>query len=182
MIFLLKIIKEKIKHNYQNEMTPQTHWFVGSRVILELFYIYKLTSRNAWTRYFLNEVHTVTNETINEELFGKNENSFDLRDDEHWSRFMEAAKTYNEDFPGYFAPKGEEIDYEHLRKLLIGHLEEVNFDRLDAADMNFLGVQLKMSQKPFIATEYENENHKGHSDLGADLPKHLRKSDARGLF
>ena len=169
------------EHNYANEITPQTYMYKGSVVVLELFMIYGITSRNAWTRYFFNEIHHYTSGTyVEERRNGKK--PLDFANDADWEVYKKTAVTFNKDFPGYLAPRGESVDFVKLRETLEATRVELGFDTLTDEDLNDIARRFKMSQYAFVQPSYEGEEAKGKSNIGVDQPAYLKKSSFGGFF
>lgn len=171
-----------LHHNYTNDMTSKTHWYRGTSVLLEFFVINGMTSRNAWNRYFFNEKHYYTPADFLEETRNKSEKNLDLTSENDWEEFKKRAVVINKSMPGYFAPAGNELDFEHLKKVFQEIKHEFGFDKLTMQDLKSIAIRNKCDKHAFVQPGYENEEAKGTSNVGVDQPASLRKSDARGFF
>lgn len=177
----LATFRHFFKQNYQNDQTPNSVYIRTSLVILELALYYGVTSRNAWNRYFWNEVHYYTIAKFMEEGMGPNDGP-DLASEEGWNDFIAHAKEMNSAFPGKYAPEGEEVDAVQLRKEFLELQAQTGWKRITDQDLTNMGLRNKMGEEPFIQPKFEGEEAKGKSNVGLDMPTFLRKWTAKGFF
>lgn len=170
------------KQNYQNDQTPQTIYIRTSMVVIELALLHGVCSRNAWSRYFWNEIHYYTIANFIEEERRSKQPSADLTTEAGWERFCRHASSVNKRFPGRFAPAGEEVDFEELKKDFQEIQAQTNWNRITASDLTEMGMRDRMSKEPFIQPKFEGEEAKGKSNIGLDMPTFLRKWTAKGFF
>lgn len=82
----------------------------GTRAIFEFFMIYGLLSRSAWSRYFFNEDRYYGLQHFFEDFKDHNKGfikNLDFSNPDHVAEFEKKANSWNEKFPGYFAPEDE---------------------------------------------------------------------------
>ena len=170
-----------VEHNYESDMTQNTYVFSGTMVVIDFLMAFNVLKRSAWTRYFYNEAHTFTQQVINEDLFAGNK-PLDFTVDADWEIFKQIAERDNQDFPGFYSPEGEKIDFVALRKMLADHQKELKYNKLTNEDINEIGAEKSYKEHAFIASEYPGEKVVGSNTVGKDMPEFIRQSDARGLF
>ena len=174
-----------VNHNYNSEITPMTYMFNGTRVILELFMVYGLTSRNAWSRYFFNEERYYGLQHFFEDFKDHNKNhikNLDFTKPEDLKEFEVRANDWNKQFPGYFAPEGEKVNMKKIVATLDSIKEEFQFEKLTSRDISLIGIQAHIEKIPFIAPSYENEDSKTSNNIGTKYPRFLEQPESGSIL
>lgn len=169
------------KQNYQNDQTPNSNWFMTSLNIIELFLMYNSTLRNGWARYFWNEEHYYTTGDYVKET-NSPKDKLDLSNENDFKQFFKRAQELNQRYPGYFAPEGQEPNYDLLKKDYEEMVAQTKWDHITTEDLTDYGLRWRMANQPFIQPKFDGEEAKGKSNVGLDLPRFLRKWNAKGFF
>lgn len=177
--------KHFVAHNYEGEITPVTYMYNGTRVILELFMIYGLTSRLAWSRYFFNEERYYGYQHMLEDFKALNrgtKHTLDFSNPEDLKEFERRANAWNKKFPGWFAPEGEEVNMKKIVATLDSIREEFKFNRLTSDDIQLIGINAQLEKIPFNASQYEGEEAKGSNNIGTRIPAFIEKADKGSIL
>lgn len=169
------------KQNYENDQTPQTHVIQTSLNIIEFFLIYGSCERNGWNRYFWNEIEYYTIGDYCREIRGSNQ-ILNLEDPAQLEVFLNNCEKFNENFPGVYAPVGQKVDREQVKRDLKEVIEQTKWHNLTSEDLTDYGRRDRMSKQAFVQPSYEGEEAKGKSNVGLDKPTYLRKGNAKGFF
>lgn len=168
------------KQNYENEQTPTTTMFRTSLNILEFALIYGITNRNGWNRYFWNEVEYYTIGDYVKEI--QSSKPLNLEDPAQLEKFLANAEKMNEQYPGIFAPYGEKVNREQVKRDLKEIVAQTHWTNLTDEDLTDFGMRHRMSKEAFVHSKVEGEEAKGKSNVGLDKPTFLRKGNAKGFF
>lgn len=174
-----------VDQNYNSELTGSTYMYNGTRSIFELFMIYGLLSRSSWNRLFFNErryysIGDVFRES--KEMSEGHIKELDLANEDHFNEFIRRANEHNELFPGYFAPEGENVNPEKLKRTIEEIRREFSFDRLTSSDLNDIGIAAKIHETPFNATKIDSEPLSGDNNIGKKLPDFLEKEEKGSIY
>ena len=169
-----------IFQDYQSDLTPNSYFFTGNVAIFEFMTMHNMMNPNAWTRYFFNEKHYHSMQNYIKET--DKEPARDLDTPEGWENFKVVARQWNTDFPGMFAPKGEEVDFVRVREIFDEFKREMKIDKLDFHVINDLRRKARLDGVPFEQPEPELNKKEITNNVGADLPKHIRPKETRAFF
>ena len=168
------------KQNYENDQTPQSQQFRTSLNIVEFFLIYGICDRNAWSRYFWNEKHYYTIGDYLSEIRGSKK-PLNLEDPAQLEMFIDNAEQENKDYPGLYAPWGQKVDREQVKKDIKEIIAQSNWTNLTSEDLTDFGMRHRMAQQAFVYPKLEGEEAKGKNNVGLDKPTYLRKGP-KGFF
>ena len=174
-----------VESNYYSDMTPITTLYNGSRTILELFILYGFASRSAWNRYFFNEEKYYDLDKCVEDMKaidGSYYKNYDLSKDENVEGWRKSVIAWHKQFPGYFAPEGEDVDFEALKIKFENIKTELGLDSLNSDDLTSIGIKYKLNKKLFVMPEYKDEDAKGSSNVGLDMPKFVQRPSERAFM
>lgn len=168
-------------HNYENEQTTFNKMFTGSRNILEAIYWTNSTERNAFNRFFYNEKHSYTvDDYLDEERVDRKLN---LSDPKEFEEFFLRCEAANEKFPGFYAPPGEKLTREALRKTIDQIVEQTGWTDLTSEELTDFGAVSRYHKSAFVVPNYPTEEVKpGTNNVGLDYPAFLRKWQHKALF
>ena len=174
-----------VDYNYSSELTGSTYMYNGTRTILEIFMIYGLLSRSAWNRYFFNEERYYSINNVYEDFKAHNVGfikNLDLSDPEHLAEFEKRANSFNEKFPGYFAPEGEKVNMKKIIDTLKEIKDEFGFDKLTSEDLSLIGISTKIHNTKFDATKNASEELTGSNNIGQKLPECAKIPENNGIY
>lgn len=103
---------QRLMHEYQNEMIPQTHYTNGSiGSIFDFLFFRNIFLRIGWNRYFFNEEHYVNVGELRTDIYATAQKMTEKERREYMI-------FYNKHNPGILAPDGEEVNFEEIDQLL----------------------------------------------------------------
>jgi len=168
------------QQNYENDQTAHSTYLHNSRNILELVYLVGLFDRNAWNRYFFNEKHYYTVDDFIDE--NRMERKLQLSDPKDFEEFVKRCEAANEKYPGMYAPPGEKIDREELKKQIEEIISQTGWKDLSSDEFSDMGLLAKAEKVPFVQPKFEGEHAVGKSNVGLDFPAFLQKWKGNGFF
>lgn len=167
--------------NYENDQTAHSTYYHNSRNILELVYLVGSMDRNAWSRYFFNEKHHYTVDTWIEE--NRTKKKLSLTDPKDFEEFYQQCQAANEKYPGMYAPPGEKVNREELKKAIDEIISHTGWKDLSTDELWDMGILSKAQKAPFVQPNFEGEEKAtGKNNIGLDIPAFLKKSKAKGFF
>ena len=162
-------------------MTPTTHKPVMVRYLaLEIINVYGILRDQAWERYFFNEATYID---FTPEEFADARNPFpeyDLETQEGRRGFEAEVNRFLKLYPGAILPEGDAFDFkEFYAKWAITSGKDTS--KFDPALIDELKKKLTADTTTSYALTDE-EKKSGHSSLGKDLPKAIRKSINKAIM
>ena len=162
---------QRLFHEYQNEMIPQTHYTNGSLgSIFDLLFFRNVFLRVGWNRYFFNEEHYVNPNELREDLAATTQSLGD-------AEARDYMRFYNKHYPGIIAPDGEEVDFGRMQQFVAAHPDMIDkdggFDLL-----GFLDIFFRQREPAQVDTTPRKEVVEHPNMVGLDLPEVL--SEKRG--
>lgn len=168
------------QQNYENDQTPISTMFHNSRNILEIVYLVGGTERNAWNRYFFNEKHYYTVDTYLEE--NRFERKLKLTEPADLDEFISRCEKANEKFPGMYAPPGQKVDREEIKRAIEDIIDQTGWKDLTSEEFKDYGLMSRTEKTAFVQPTFEGEDKTGKNNVGLDYPAFLKRFSAKGFF
>ena len=160
--------------SYIAEMTPITFMGKGSHVILDFLIINNFFKPSAWSTYFFNEDEYLTSRKRHQDMVINNGYlDSDVYSEGYKKRLKSGLAKWNRRMPGYFAPEGEEVDFDAVYGDIIAKREWAVKEKgyWEQGDSK---PEIYGPERPFWIPESGEPEEKGVNNVGKVLPGYLR--------